>query len=383
MAKIICPICDEELGSCIDDVPEKCPICDTRKHEILLELKSKEDAQQPQFNASAPQPAPEPERSPVIEEEHQPEPVAEESNDEVVFTDLPTSLPESHSIPKGPTIVPVQEPKEESQEAEEDIIIFAKEPEPVRSEPSAIPEQISLLNEAAPVELRSSEPAKPEADDEESTESSPSPISLPKAKTPAQQPSKSGASSLETLPFGFRYCTQCRSVYPKEYQEACICKNTKLEIAEKGFPPGHYLILYNSQRKAIAYFRLTLEGSIFIGRSSERGSDRDIDLSVAWKHYYYRNAKSEEEFKDQMRLLKGISRKHALIRFDQDTQQFILFHLSDKNYTVAQLPNGEKRIRPPQNRNRIDLVNETLVSMGNQKDFIVMRYKELVWNADK
>ena len=42
MAKIICPICDEELGNSLDEVPEKCPICDTRRHEILQEIQEQE-----------------------------------------------------------------------------------------------------------------------------------------------------------------------------------------------------------------------------------------------------------------------------------------------------------------------------------------------------
>jgi hypothetical protein len=190
---------------------------------------------------------------------------------------------------------------------------------------------------------------------------------------------KSGASTLEILPIGFKYCSLCTQTYPKDYEkDVCHCSSeSRLEIIEQGFLPGHYLILYNDKKKAISYFRLETEGSIFIGRSNERGSSRDIDVSVAWKHHYQQHASDPEEFKQKMGLLKGISRKHALIRFSKEEQKYVLFHLSDKNYTTIQIPHGEKRVRAPKNRSKIELQPDTIISLGNQQEFILMRYKVL------
>lgn len=161
------------------------------------------------------------------------------------------------------------------------------------------------------------------------------------------------------------------------------CFKGPLTKVEKGFPPGHYLVLYNHEKKAISYFCLEPEGSIFIGRSSERGSSKDIDLSVAWKNYYYKQQQSSDEFKDRMTLLKGISRKHAIVRYSKEDQKYVLFHLSDKNYTLIQTANGEKRVRAPKNRNKIELQPGTLISLGNQKEFIILRYKIITVDAQK
>ena len=76
-----------------------------------------------------------------------------------------------------------------------------------------------------------------------------------------------------------------------------------------------------------------------------------------------------------MRLLKGISRKHALIRYLKDEKLYVMFHLSDKNYTLVQAPGEKKKIRAPKNRNRIDLHPGMVITMGNQHDFIILRFK--------
>ncbi len=478
MPKIVCPICDEELGNCIDDVPEKCPICDTRKHEIIMELKSKEP---PAFemkpsstadvsNISAsiakefstqeeeiistkatnrdnkkeffpslsqdeenikPKSSSKTFSSPIIEEENEPTPTKnfEEASEEIIFTDVPpvsekkpwsleevsTENDEIQHISESPIVtenfnigVNTFEPKPDIQDIEtsfEDLntpqYIPPSEGNSIisplsksRLEKSELPLQSQFKPESAkniakslptaapklsPADAIARQLAKKAVEEDEAGESSDgnstAPV-FPAKRILSNIPSKSGASCLEALP-GYKYCSKCKNIYNKDCVIPCTCGNSKLEIVEKGFAPGDYLILYNSVRKAIAYFLLEKQGSIFIGRSSERGSDRDIDLSIAWKHYYYRNATSEEDFKEQMRLLKGISRKHALVRFDKDSGKYILFHLSDKNYTVAELPTGEKRVRAPQNRNRIDLESNTIISMGNQKDFIILRYKKI------
>ena len=56
---IFCHICDEELADKIDNLPDKCPICDTRKYEIIQEIKSLEEEEKT--------PQSQPTVSPVIE----------------------------------------------------------------------------------------------------------------------------------------------------------------------------------------------------------------------------------------------------------------------------------------------------------------------------
>lgn len=409
MAKIICPICDEELGNCIEDVPDKCPICDTRKHEILLELKSKESGRLSfTESTSIPKPAAStsPLTSPIVETETE-QALIEEAADEVIFTDVPVR-PASVLLGDDPPGLedPLVVETQPSPTASVSEVMFPKRtndsfaPEEIKQEPTTTtppttpPPSVETASAQLKMTIESASVAPqtvnksgvpkilPTGEDEDTSESpeSSSVAFLPQKRAVSQGPAKSGASSLEMLP-GYRLCSKCGTAFAKDYNQPCSCGNTTLTIVEKGFAPGHYLVLYNSQRKAIAYFRLVKEGSIFIGRSSERGSDRDIDLSIAWKHFYYRHATAEEDFKEQMRLLKGISRKHALIRYDKELQKFVLFHLSDKNYTVAEMPNGEKRPRAPNNRNRIELQSDTIISMGNQKDYIILRYKEIAATA--
>lgn len=443
MAKILCPICDEELGNCIDDVPDKCPICDTRKHEILLELKAKESGRLSFMESSIPTKNSTNTNTtipnPVIETESG-QGVVNEPADEVIFADVPvrpaaellgdedalqfiseapiitenivTENPvtsnenqsPANSTEPAPTepaptdvsinTMPLTTTQEKESATVQDSQKSVSEPQnnlanvnaensvpnPSLSSNMSSSKQILPLNrseESTSLANKKNLVVTPIEDEEasENAEGS-SMMFIPQKKPTTQGPCKSGASCLEMLP-GYRLCPKCGSAFAKDYTQPCSCGNTTLNIIEKQFAPGHYLILYNHQRKAIAYFRLSLEGSIFIGRSSERGSDRDIDLSIAWKHFYYRHTTNEAEFKEQMRLLKGISRKHALIRYDKESQKFVLFHLSDKNYTVAEMPSGEKRPRSPNNRNRIELQSNTLISIGNQKDYIVLRYKEI------
>lgn len=410
-AKIICPICDEELGNCVDDVPEKCPICDTRKHEILQEMRDKQEEEKGQKVTTF---MVEDSPSEVLSASHEKEVKQEKTTsfpkgivEEVsIFPQANTKKTSSHTIEKQLTLnkaseindVTFSEAQEvqedvvfsEKQEVQEDVVFSEKQEvqENIFSEPKKQSHQEESISEAKVIQENFD---SQETEDREEDEGLPVVIQAQASvenkkedskKPKESKPYRSGASSLEKLPVGFQYCSSCNSVYEKnDAQKSCsFCSHSPLTKVEKGFPPGHYIILYNHEKKAISYFCLEPEGSIFIGRSSERGSQKDIDLSIAWKNYYYKQQASSEEFKEQMTLLKGISRKHALIRYSKEDQKYILFHLSDKNYTLIQTPNGEKRVRAPKNRNKIELQPGTWISLGNQKEFIILRYKIITIN---
>ena len=136
-----------------------------------------------------------------------------------------------------------------------------------------------------------------------------------KASAGPRKPQKTGASALEILP-----------------------------DKEKGFPSGNYLVLFNAEKKAIAYFKIDQAGSIIIGRSSERGSPNDIDLTMAWKQAYKDRRDNSQAFQDKMKMVKGISRKHALIRYDKNKKCYVFFHLSDKKlYDCKNSTGGKER----------------------------------------
>lgn len=407
MAKIVCPICDEELGNKPEDVPEKCPICDTRKHEILQEIRDKQEEKNGQkvttfMVADAPS---EVLSAAAIAEKYAQVVVEEENIGKAEEKEESVFIPSSEEEEKGDLVLQnllQKADKEDNVFAESDSMQdaseeFALEDSEETSLKFAREKNEAILQGFAPTrEAKKSEEdvafERPNEAIQEVEEMTPplrvaedASLLAPKAVAPVEkkekegppQPYKSGSSSLETLPAGFQYCPSCKAIYPKASpRRVCEeCTQTPLKMVEKGFPPGHYLVLYNHDKKAISYFQLEAHGSIFIGRSSERGSSKDIDLSIAWKNYYQKNATNPDDFKDKMTLLKGISRKHAIIRFSPEDKTYILFHLSEKNYTLIQSPNGTKRIREPKNRNKIELQPGSLISLGNQKEFIILRYK--------
>ncbi|HRU51765.1 MAG TPA: FHA domain-containing protein [Planctomycetota bacterium] len=402
MAKIICPICDEELGNSLDEVPEKCPICDTRRHEILQEIQEQEapaNAMMPQLmldgnlesissNFSFQPTLEETERAPEPNFGFQPieekKTIADEWDNFDPNQNIEPGLSSEWQSFSADT--PLLETKSTFEEDDEEERIHIREPKIVEEVPlTQIETQIAtehaldlepnqdffpkdqVIFKEATLTVEKVEEQKPVI-----VETPTKPISQP---IDPSRPTKSGASALECLPFGYKYCPICNEIFEKTDPNIVCTQKHALEVVDKGFPPSDYLILYNNERKAITYFRLDRAGSIFLGRSSERGSARDIDLSLAWKHYYQRHCTDEETFKDRMRLLKGISRKHALVRYSQEDQKYLLFHLSDNNYTTVQFPDGEKRIRTPKNRKKIELQPDTTLSLGNQKDFIILKYK--------
>jgi len=443
MVKIVCPICDEELGNSLDEIPEKCPICDTRRHEILQEIQeqatpsnampklmvdgnlesvspnfdfqptvqesvqteeTKEEPETPQssewsnFNPEPETPIQNPEWSNFSTEPETPiqnpewsnfntEPETPIQNPEWsnfnTEPETPIQNPEWSNFNTEPE-TPIQNPewsnfmqnKHEENDDDESIVCSESNSELTQTQESE-PEEPEYIPPAPSYVSSTEEPVQQE-EPEPVQQEEPEPVQQAPVHDP-NKPSKSGASDLEWLPFGYKYCPSCNAVYDKAVKETQCTKCAEhpvLTVVDKGFPPGDYLVLYNHERKAIAYFRLTREGSIFIGRSSERGSSSDIDLSLAWKHYYQRHYEGEEIFKERMRLLKGISRKHALVRYSKEDGHFLLFHLSDNNYTAIQLPDGEKRIRAPKNRKKVELQGNTILSLGNHKDFIILRFKQ-------
>ena len=348
--RIICPVCDEELGKCIEEVPEKCPICDTRKHEILQELRGDSSGDKTTFmveNATSEVLSlAEAEQRARLEEEIGGQAIVEEeiANDreEVIISEEFTSLSPKPLLQKQVASSPRSLPDELEDPLTSEDVVFSETPA------------------ATPVQPPDQAPIVP---------SQPKPLKM----------AKSGASTLEMLPVGYKHCPHCGEVFARDYPDSiCSCASGALETVDEGFAPGHYLILYNDQKKAIAYFRLEPQGSIFLGRYNERGSPKDIDLTTAWKHYYEKHSLDQSEFKQKMRLIKGVSRKHALVRYSEEDEKYVLFHLSDKNYTLLRTPGGEKRIRPPKNRNKAELEPNMLISLGNQREFIVLRYKTLI-----
>ena len=343
--KIICPICDEELGNGIDQVPEKCPICDTRKHEILQELCGDSSGDKTTF-------------------------IVENATSEVLS---PAEAEQRAAIEAGIIAGAI---------VEEEIVADGDSPrEELASPPSDLTWEPTAVSQLAEEEADAASATEDVVFSETPTLASESALAPGTESSSGSNPvkmAKSGASSLEMLPVGYKHCSHCGKVFARDYPDnICPCAAGALETVDTGFAPGHYLVLYNDQKKAIAYFRLEAQGSIFLGRSSERGSPKDIDLTIAWKHYYQRHSGDQSDFKEKMHLIKGVSRKHALVRYSQEDQKYVLFHLSDKNYTVLRTPKGEKRTRPPKNRNKAELESGMLISLGNQREFIVLRYKIL------
>ncbi len=345
---ILCPICDEDLGYREEDLPEKCPICDSRKHEILQEIRELKNSQksssaflvegQVKPSASA-EVKPKPQVSSGVSEYYFPSPTARRSPKETRVV-RPKQTPVS-SIPR-------QVPKE------------TRVVRPKQTPVSSIPKQKPVSNLVAKPNLkqppkekvkanRLSEDVIFESSNEDVIFEDLAPASSLKKAFKPRGPRKTGASQLETLP-----------------------------EEDKGFPSGDYLVLYNDERKAIAYFRLNDAGSVILGRSSERSAPNDIDLTMVWREYYREQAPSTEEFQNKMALLKGISRKHALVRYDQEKQSYVFFHLSDKNYSIVRTSQGEKWERSPLNRDLMLLESNALISMGNQKNFIQLRFKKIV-----
>lgn len=330
--KILCPICDEELGFTLEEIPEKCPICDTRRYEILQEL----GAAGKESGAQAVVPAPDAESREYVQ-------------GQVVVEDVTIRHEAADDAAAGAS-------------AYEEGVVFSDQSEDV------------VFNEGAgdnPQELPSDVALDEDVVFDEGEVQPPTGLPGPRYQ-------KSGASNLEHFPVGFKYCPSCGEGYSLESEQG-NCRycdgHPPLKLEEKGFAPGHYLVLYSDRKNAISYFRLDHAGSVIIGRSSERQSPNDIDVTLAWKNYYQRFCENPDEFKEKMRLLRGISRKHVLVRYVPAEKRYVMFHLSDNNFTVVQLPTGEKRTKPPRNRTRVDLVPGALVSMGNQQDFIVFRYK--------
>lgn len=335
--KILCPVCDEELGFSLEEIPEKCPICDTRKYEILQDLQESKAE-----GSSGP-------RIPPLATQMKSPTIGNEVQSEVVVEDVTVR----HEA--GP---------EETETRDEGVIFSAQSTEDVIfDDASQTKEDFSTSGE---ITIEEDVFEAPEAGTASVVETSPEP-----------KYRKSGASKLETFPNGFKYCPACGEGYSLNFGGECRYCEEKPPLKERqeGFAPGHYLILYNAEKRAIAYFRVDRTGSVIIGRSSERNSPNDIDITLAWKAYCQKSCKDSEEFKSKMNLIRGISRKHALIRYAQAEKKYVLFHLSDKNFTVVQTTTGEKRTRPPGNRTQLDLLPGCVISMGNQHEFIVFRYK--------
>jgi Zn finger protein HypA/HybF involved in hydrogenase expression len=371
-SKIICPICDEELGNSVAEIPDKCPICDTRKYEIVQELKEqgefKEAANEGEVKTSTPTvSAHEPQKEtaqPVVEQSQKQVIVEEEfpENEGVIFNDMPSATEDRAGETEAmPSLYSDSSPVLKSEEQNSDVI-FGEGQQDAHSvvfEGGSETAPATVETQAAPpVTLQSEE------------------VTPPARKSGKYR--KSGASDLETFPLGFKYCPACQHSYSKNFAErACpACpQHPSLQVHDSGFPPGNYLVLYNDARKAISYFCLDNAGSVIIGRSSERNSPNDIDLAAVWKNYYEKNCPNPDEIKEKMRLLKGVSSKHALVRYVATDKKYVLFHLTDKNFTVVQLPDGEKRERSAQNKTRVELVPNALIMLGDQQNFIILRYK--------
>lgn len=376
-SKIICPICDEELGNSVAEIPEKCPICDTRKYEILQELKEQGEFKEATETTAPKITAPVVTRSEadktgekntsktppkqVIVEEEIPE------NEGVIFNDLASGADAtvvSESEP-APALHSDSTPVIKSEETSD--VVFGEEPQAV---------DVVFDNEKNDATAAGQEASPANT----SPDTRPDSAEKPMAAKPAvnEKYRKSGASDLETFPVGFKYCPTCQQIHARTMaQDNCpaCSQHSALQVHEQGFPPGNYLVLYNDKRKAISYFRLDNAGSVIIGRSSERNSANDIDLTAVWKNYYEKNCPNPEELKEKMRLLKGVSSKHALVRYVTSEKKYVLFHLTDKNFTVVQLPNGEKRERSAQNKTRVELLPNSLITLGDQQNFIVLRFK--------
>ena len=366
--KIICPICDEELGSSVEAMPEKCPICDTRKYEILQELKEQNELKNAQEKATVVVPENPVASNPVVAQ------AASAQRQVIVEEEIPAAegiIFEDHAPAATDTaaIVRAELPVSQAAPAEMTPVVKSREDDVVFSEPSGTDVVFDEQTAAS----------KPESAPQAIAIAQPAPVPMTK-KNPLGKYRRTGASTLETFPIGCKFCPACGEGFAKDFEpEKCpYCpQHAVLQSRADGFPPGHYLVLYNHNRKAIGYFRLDHAGSVIIGRSSERNSPHDIDLTSAWHAYYEKNSQGEDDFKDKMRLLKGISSKHALIRYLQAEKKYGLFHLSDKNFTVITLPSGEKRERSANNRTLVEMVPNSLVAMGDQQNFIILRYKVL------
>ncbi|WP_372371398.1 FHA domain-containing protein [Candidatus Uabimicrobium sp. HlEnr_7] len=350
MNTIFCHICDEELADTVDNLPDKCPICDTRKYEIIQEIKSLEETEETNNQIQTPQ-------IEIITT------IAENPITELEITSEPQVV--DSQIISDPQIVEPSETNDNKKESHVTQVeafsnnmpaVVVEEQDPIsdivcyddESDDGIIfKENISLIDVKENVVFDDDVASDVVFDD------TPDVVfddpALEKEKLPSKPsiPQKTGASSLEVLP-----------------------------DKETGFPKGCYLILYNAEKKAIAYFKIDEVGSIIIGRSSERGSQNDIDLTMAWK-YAYKDKAGSNAFQDKMKMVKGISRKHALVRYDKSKKSYVFFHLSDKNYTIVKTQQGEKRERAPKNRNPIYLEPGSLISMGNHKNYIIMRFKEV------
>ncbi|BBM88086.1 FHA domain-containing protein [Candidatus Uabimicrobium amorphum] len=360
MDKIFCHICDEELADNVEQLPEKCPICDTRKYEIIQEIKILEETQEPgaqtqtpqiEVIASAPLMAKQPEVTSeprVVEQVSEPQVIESPRVVESTQVDEPT-VEENDSIEKQSNVTQVEAFRSnmpavvvEEQDPISDIMCYDDESD----DQIIFKENISIEENPAKNDVIFDETDvvfddTPDVVFEDETPKTQEPKEAPRV------PQKTGASSLEVLP-----------------------------DRDIGFPKGSYLVLYNAEKKAIAYFKIDGAGSIIIGRSSERGSPNDIDLTMAWKHAYKHKLEAGA-FQEKMKMVKGISRKHALIRYDKNKKSYVFFHLSEKNYTIVKTPQGEKRERPPKNRNPVHLEPGSLISMGNHKNYIIMRFKEI------
>ena len=360
MDKIFCHICDEELADNVEQLPEKCPICDTRKYEIIQEIKSLEETQEvgaqqtPQIEVITSAPAV---KQPQIKVTSEPR-VVEKIKPKVVETPQVIESPQVVESPKEETLHSQKQSNITKVEAFSNNMpaVVVEEQDPIsdimcyddESDDQIIfKENISSIDETLAkndVVFNETDVVFDDTPDvvfDDDIPSGKKPDATPRA------PQKTGASSLEVLP-----------------------------DRDIGFPKGSYLVLYNAEKKAIAYFKIDGAGSIIIGRSSERGSPNDIDLTMAWKHAY-KNKLQASEFQEKMKMVKGISRKHALIRYDKDKKSYVFFHLSEKNYTIVKTRQGEKRERPPKNRNPVYLEPGSLISMGNHKNYIIMRFKEI------
>ena len=406
---IVCPICDEELGDSIENLPDKCPICDTRKYEIIEEIKDQVNPENTPMMLGN-------KKSEVVEKpilkktKKEPEEKFEEIisasakdrdenlQEEIISVSTEKAIqPERENIEIDEEFIPIEkitketiiapmtsvgdeeviieniiseDSKDESfididkgalfDESSEDIVFSPMDEEIVfdvtetaeSSQDSS--EKISFMETPQKVEETSFHETPQEAEKtiEEANDVIFEEASATEKTPPLQQgPTKSGASSLEVIP-------------------------EKNEKGKWNVPAGDYLILYNDQKKIISYFRLNDAGSVIVGRSSERNSMSDIDLTSAWKHYY-RPLYTGNEFKEKMSLVKGISRKHALIRYNKQEKQYILFHLSKKNHTTVQMPDGKKWQRAPHNRTPIPLVHKSTIVMGNHKQYILLRFKQV------
>lgn len=327
---IFCHICDEELADTIENLPDKCPICDTRKYEIIQEIKMLEEDDGVD---SWPEPSVELEK--ITEE----------------ITPLTVEIVESTAKNNSTVIVEEQDPISDiiyNDDENADKVVFKENnTEEVHVVVDDVPKEI-IFNDP-PSDIEQDVVFESSNDDVIFNNDSSEVIFEKVANSAAGSqvgPQKTGASALEVIP-----------------------------DKETGFAAGSYLILYNAEKKAIAYFKIDNVGSIIIGRSSDRGSPNDIDLTMAWKQAY--KDTNSETLQSKMRMVKGISRKHALVRYDEAKNGYVFFHLSDKNYTTISTVTGEKRERAPKNRNPILLEPGSLISMGNHKNYIIMRFKEI------